>query len=385
MGLQISFEELQIMAARHGLAVFGVATPEFLEADAERLSMWQRRGFSGEMSYMLRDPNLLASPEGLLEGCRSILSFAIPYATGPHPALQPGYGRVARYAWGKDYHEVLPAALAALCAELAIRCGPESRFRYFTDAIPLLERAVAVRAGIGIIGRNTLLIRPGTGSFQFLAEVLTTVEIVERPPPQPPGKGCGTCSRCKPGCPTGALDGEYSLDARRCISYLSIEKRGALSHSERQMLGEWLFGCDLCQDICPFNHRALRGRTPRAREEFDSKEGVGALLELSSVLSIRTNRLFEDRFRGTPLLRARRAGLLRNAAVVAANTRAVVVLNALIEAASEDRSPIVRRHCAWAIRMLDPDLTGAERVRARTVLERLLLDPDPEVATEARG
>ncbi|NDC36615.1 MAG: hypothetical protein EBZ48_01030 [Proteobacteria bacterium] len=179
-------------------------------------------------------------------------------------------------------------------------------------------------------------------------------------------------------------DPAYRVDARRCVSYLTIEKRGTLSEAESAMVGEWIFGCDVCQEVCPFNHRAHTGIGPIVRKEFLPEQGVGPLLEIAPVLRIRSGREFEQRFGHTALMRTRRAGLLRNAAVVAANTMSTTVFGALAETAREDPSPTVRRHCAAAMCVLHPALSKSDRSAARTVLEHLLNDPDAGVAEEAR-
>lgn len=383
MAIEASFEEIRALAAANGFVVLGVSDSRPLVEDAERLRDWQARGFAGEMKYMLRSPEMLAAPRRLLQESRTVLLFTVEYSTESHPPFQPGFGRVARYAWGRDYHDVIPEAMSRLAEDLKGRYGPEVQCRYFTDAVPLLERALGARAGLGFVGRNTLLIRPGTGSFMFLAEMLTNLDVTGVPPTSPKGR-CGPCSRCTVSCPTSALDGEYRLDARRCISYLSIEKRGILEPAERPLLGEWVFGCDVCQEVCPFNHKVVKVKRRPLRDDFGRDRGAGPLLDLSQILAIRTNREFESRFAGTPLLRARRAGLLRNCAVVAANTRATCTAGSLTEAATADSSPVVRQHCAWALRMLHPHLSGPERTMAVRALAHLERDPIAEVAAEAQ-
>ncbi len=380
---KITKVELAEIANGCGLTVMSVTSAEPLEQDAGRLKFWQDQGYAGDMKYMLRPPEQLSSPRQLLPNARSVITFALQYSSVPHPALLPGFGRVARYAWGEDYHTVLKSALEQFAQCLADRAGVVAQVRSFTDAVPLLERALAARGQMGFIGKNTMLIRPRQGSHFFLGEVITDVDIQDDVSSLQ-GVGCGACSRCGSACPTGALDQPYQLDARRCTSYLTIEKRGVLSDAECRMIGEWIFGCDICQDVCPFNHRALKGAGLPAHPQFEASRGVGPLIELADMLLIRTNRQFRSRFGKTALMRARRAGLLRNAAIVAANTRALMVLPAILAAVVEDSSATVRLHCAASLRMLHPELTGLDRQRVRDVLEKVASDRHQDVALEAR-
>ena len=268
-----------------------------------------------------------------------------------------------------------------------------------SDAIPLNERAFAVRAQIGFIGRNAMVIRPGIGSYFLLAELVTDLEVSDvgglsgevtprslrlAPPAAPPNfEGCGRCERCKPHCPTGAIVEDGIVDARRCISYLTIEKRGPLQEHERLSLGEWVFGCDLCQEACPFNHRAHRGALPPVSEPFRPTNGAGPYLDLTHLLRIRSESDFLTRFAGTPLMRARREGLVRNAACVAVCTTAEEVLPALHDAALEDPSVLVRQHAVWAFLKLGDRLSLAKQERA-AFLNRVFRDPSSAVSDELK-
>lgn len=380
--MRIHFAEIVEIAARYGLKAVGVASVERLEEELLRLARWQQQGCAAEMQYMQRPAELLASPRAILPSARSVISFTVSYASSPHPPLSRGFGRVARYAWGQDYHQVLPRALAAFAEGVKARIGPACEVRICTDSVPLLERALAAKAQLGFVGKSTMLIRPREGSFFFVAEVLTNVEVEGVGLPVVRG-GCGSCVRCQTGCPTNAIDQAYRVDARRCISYLTIEKRGVLSESERSMIGEWVFGCDTCQDVCPFNHRAQVGLGPEVRAEFSPEQGIGPLLDLAGVLRIRSADEFQRRFGHTALTRTRRAGLVRNAAIVAGNTGALEAFEALRESALQDPSPTVRLHCAAAMHVLHPAMSAAQVKAARAVLEKLRTDPDPEVALQA--
>ncbi|WKZ56968.1 MAG: tRNA epoxyqueuosine(34) reductase QueG [Bdellovibrionota bacterium] len=340
----LSYTDLECMTAGHALTLLGVVPLGAIRHEETRLRVWQEQGCHGEMGYMGRDPELFTHPERLLEQARSIVSFAVRYSSRAHPARPQGFGRVARYAWGRDYHQVLPQRLEALLGDVATNVGSRPAVRIFSDAVPLLERAVAARTGSGFIGKNTMFIRSGVGSHFFLAEVLWDIEVVDVPAERHSTGRCGECTRCLQRCPTNAFVAPYILDARRCISYLSIEKRGDLNVPERRMLGEWLFGCDVCQEACPFNHSAHEADLA----EFEEEGGVGPLVELVQVLSLRSSEAFKKRFQGTPLMRAKREGLLRNAACVAANTRAEPLVGILAKAAIEDPAAVVRKTCLWA-------------------------------------
>jgi epoxyqueuosine reductase len=362
-------------AADLGFSAVGATRIEGLERDAVALRAWGAAGFSGDMAYMARPAALLAEPRRLAPAALSLVSLAVDYDARPLPFDDEGrFGRVARYAWGRDYHDVVRARAEALLARIAAIEGRPVRGRAFSDAVPLLERAAAARAGIGFVGKNTNLLRPARegGSWFFLAEVLVDVELPETPPPG--GPSCGTCRRCLDACPTGAFEGPYRLDARRCISYLTIECKGAIPEAIRPCLGAWVFGCDDCQDVCPFN------RLPRgdAWPELRAEAGPGPRLDLVETLSIGDDVEFRARFSGTALLRPRRRGLLRNAAVAAANVGCEAAVPALSERVERDPEPLVRSHALWALARLDARA-------ARRAAERARRDPDPDVAAAARA
>ncbi|MCB0324277.1 MAG: tRNA epoxyqueuosine(34) reductase QueG [Bdellovibrionales bacterium] len=347
---------IQEEAARLGLTLTGLlSTAQVREAllpDIDALRRWQSAGAAGDMRFMERSPELFGDLEAFLPGVRSIAVFAISYWSEEHhpPVLPKGYGRVARYAWGRDYHRVLKRRLKHLVGMIEQRTKHSIAYRVFTDAVPLLERAIARTARLGFTGNNTMLITPGIGSFTFLAEVLWDVQPVAESEPSNPRGQCGACRRCLPACPTQAIVSEKFVDARRCISYLTIEKEGTLSEWEAEALGEWAFGCDICQDVCPFNHD---NRPPGTVEELTSARGSGSLLNLIEVLGIRTDAEFLSRYQGTPLMRPGREGLLRNACCVLANTNAGEAREALHAALSLDPSAVVREHAERALTRLE--------------------------------
>ncbi len=340
------------LAAGLGFSLVGVTTGEPLREALAALDAWCRAGHAGGLGWMTRDPAQRADPSTLLAAVRSVVCVAAPYpSAAPAFEAEGRYGRVARYAWGRDYHDVLLPRLERLGEALVGALG-RGRFAVACDHSPLLERAAAARSGLGFVGKNTCLIRPGVGSFVLLGEVLLDRELasagpwpVEGSAAGPAGSGCGACRRCLPACPTGAFAAPYVLDARRCLSALTIEHRGAIPVELRPLLGPWVFGCDVCQEVCPFN--AAGG--PEPWPELSAAHGVGPRLDLAATLGLRDDEAFERRFAGTPLLRPGRAALLRNVAIVARNVGATAAVPALAEAAALDPSPLVREHAAWAL------------------------------------
>jgi epoxyqueuosine reductase len=302
---------------------------------------------------------------------QSVVTVAVPHAADAPPFAAEGrYGRVARYAWGRDYHDVILPRLRAL-ADTLVEAGFGTRRKVACDHSPLLERAASARAGLGFVGKNTCLIRPRHGSWWFLAEILLDVPLPATPATA--DRHCGTCRDCLAACPTLAFPAPFVLDARRCIAYWTIEHRGPLPLDLRARLGAWVFGCDVCQEVCPFNAHAA----PPPWPELAPDAGVGPRLDLVEVLGIRDDDAFGRRFRDTALLRPGREGLLRNAAVVARNIGARAAVPALRVAVEADASPVIRAHALWALVGLDPDRGSRDSRRARDA------DPDPLVKAEA--
>ncbi len=303
---------------------------------------------------------------------------AVRYEQRRHPPRPLGFGRVARYAWGKDYHLVLREKLQALGASLET-LGIKSRG--VTDSIPLLERPLAAKSGLGFIGKNSLFIIPKTGSLTLLGELLLDCNIVNTPK-APPSSGCGSCNKCKTSCPTQAIASDYVVDARRCISYLTIEKKGIFTIEERGMVGEWIFGCDECQEICPFNYTPIKigGRPDVA--SFGSDYGVGSLVGLGELFMIREEEDFRRRFRHTPLSRPKREGLIRNGLCVAVNTGAHDLIP-MVEECLSDPAPVIRATALWAISEFQKHGAGISRTYIRA-LDKLSIDKDPLVRAEAR-
>jgi len=359
-------------ARRRGFDVVGITSLEPLAADLEALWNWCDSGFAAGMEYMTRKPGLHGSPKELVPHAASLITLAVNYyAASPEFRHEHLYGRVARYAWGRDYHDVIRPRLSELAAEIEALAGG-SRSRGFVDAVPLLERAAAVRAGLGFFGKNTNLLQPRRGSWFFLAEIFVNVALE---PDEPATQvSCGSCTRCITACPTGAFAGAYKLDSRRCISYLTIENKGAIPRELRDGLGEWVFGCDVCQEVCPFNRFSAESEWP----ELKPQSGPGPRLDLPGLLGIASNTEFTHRFLGTALLRPKRRGLLRNAAVVAANVGCTAAVPALTERIQSDPEPLIREHALWAVARLDRGLGLALAARASRS------DPDAAVREEAQ-
>ena len=269
---------------------------------AAAFERWLDAGHAGTMDYLVETRAERLDPARLLPGCRSVIAVALNYARGD----EPEWRGVARYARGADYHDTMRPRLHALRDYVSAAAGAQSRASLDTSAV--LERDLAAAAGLGWIGKNTNLITPGLGSYYFIGLVLTTAEL---PADDAQPDRCGTCTACLDACPTAAFDGPYALDARRCIAYLTIEHRGPIPEALHAPIGDWLFGCDVCQEVCPWNRHA-----PTARESTPATPPP-----LPEVLMAMTDDEFRVRFRGSPLKRARREGLARNAAIVIANRR----------------------------------------------------------------
>ena len=280
---------------------------------APALGRWLDRGFNGEMRYLERQAPVRREPARACPDARSAVVVLHNYYQGyAEPA--PGRGRIARYALGDDYHSVMSDKLEQLAARLVAAVGA-GRFRAYVDAGPLPERELARRAGLGWIGKNTMLIRPGLGSFTFIGVLLTDLEMEADRPFE--ADRCGTCRRCLDACPTGAFPEPGVLDARRCISYLTIEARSAMPAQLMPLVGDWLFGCDVCQDVCPWNVR-FADETRESRYRARPASDWPTLAEIAAM----TEREFDEAFGETALERPGRAGLARNAAAVLDNTRA---------------------------------------------------------------
>ena len=330
--------DLKAEAWRVGFDLCGVC-PAVATPGIDRFQAWLAAGYPGQMHYLPDRADAYAQPQSILEGARSVVMLAMNYRTAEPGLTRPGQGKVSRYAWGADYHEVLRARLNQL-SDWIHGQSPGAKVRGVVDTAPLLEREFAQLAGLGWIGKNTLLLNKQLGSWFFLAALLTDIELDYDAPHET--DHCGTCRACLDACPTGAFVDAYVLDARRCISYLTIELRDSIPVDLRAGVGDWLFGCDICQDVCPWNHRAPQTNEP-AFQPIDGADPI----ELSVLFAL-DEAAFRARFRHTPLWRAKRRGLLRNAAIVLGNKPHAAVLPALVRGLN-DSEPLVRGACAWAL------------------------------------
>ena len=291
------------------------------------------------MRYMTDRAAAYEHPAHVLDGVRSILMLGLNYRTVEPAKIEPGQARVSRYAWGSDYHDVIHRRLRSL-AGLHRRLAPQASVRGVVDTAPLLEREFAQLAGLGWIGKNTLLLNRRLGSWLFLAALLSSEKMAYDQPTD--SSRCGSCRACLDACPTGALVDAYRLDARKCLSYSTIELRDRSADELRESQGDRLFGCDVCQEVCPWN-----GRTPRTTEEAFGPLALMNPVDLAALFGLDAA-AFRQRFRLTPLWRPKRAGLLRNAAIVLGNRPHKAALPAL-RRGLEDVEPLVRAACAWAL------------------------------------
>jgi epoxyqueuosine reductase len=301
---------------------------------------WVGRGHAGEMAYLTGQVARRSDLRTAFPWARSVLSVGLQYDT-PHPystGAPADRGWIARYAWGDDYHDVMKARLDAVVARLVAEIGP-FRSRTYADTGPVVERAYAVAAGLGAWGKNTCLLNPEHGSWFFLAEAVTDLEME---PDAPRTDMCGSCTACLDACPTAAFPEPFVLDATRCISYLTIEAKGAIPEPLREGVGRHVFGCDICQDVCPWN----RKRRHSGGGAFEPRPGLVApdLAELAELDA----HGFSARFRRSPVKRARRRGLLRNVAVALGNARDESHRPVLASLAA-DPDPVVREHALWAL------------------------------------
>ena len=325
-------------------AALGFASCRIARADAPRHSgefrEWLRAGAAGEMEWLQRGEEKRCDPSLVLPGARSVIVLALNYWQGEH-APAPG-GRIARYAWGDDYHDVMLEKLRKLDEFLRELGGVQ---KCYVDTGPILERDFAAEAGVGWHGKSTMLVDPQLGTWFFLGEILTTLEL---PPDAAQPARCGTCTRCITACPTGAITDAHRLDARRCISYLTIELKGSIPLEFRPLIGDRIYGCDTCLDVCPWNRFAAASR----ETAFNARPATAAM-QLRDFLAL-DDEQFRTLFRGSPIKRIKRRGLLRNVCVALGNVGTADDLPALKRAAI-DPEPLIGEHAQWAI----------ERIRAR--------------------
>ena len=336
---------------------------------------WIAKGYHGEMGYMARADRVerRKNPAAILPGVRSIVCVGLNYYPGPTSGTlnrDLSRGLIASYASGLDYHDLMQPRLEALASFIHSEVGSSITTRIYVDTGPVLERAYAAQAGLGFIGKNTCLINPHLGSWLFLGEILTDDEL--EPTPSTTDVSCGTCRRCLDACPTGALVAPRVLDARRCISYLSIELKGAIPPDLRPLMGNWVYGCDVCQQVCPWQRFAKT-----THEQAFRTQAPDCIAPLLAELVDMNEETFQQRYAGTPILRIGRARLLRNAAVALGNWKDERAEAPLARALC-DEEPLVRGHAAWALGQIDG------KARHKILENALKNETDPFVQEEIR-
>ncbi|MBI4478779.1 MAG: tRNA epoxyqueuosine(34) reductase QueG [Acidobacteria bacterium] len=406
MGIKTNLNPwLQDAAARLGFDLCGIAPADLDARNRDQYLWWLEQAFHGEMEYMKRFER--QDVRALMPGVRSVICVAMNYNT-PHPlsteCSDPARGWIARYAWGDDYHKVMRERLERLVEELRGEVGASLEARIYVDTGPLLERAFAWAAALGWIAKNTCLINQGMGSWFFLGEVLTNLELQ---PGFPAPDRCGSCTACLDACPTGAITEPYVLDARRCISYYTIEVKGAIPEPMRPQMGRHVFGCDICQDVCPWNRaapvsllaafqpRPLKATTPSRpsttlrAESLPNGDSEGAVAPSGAgapdkrmaclghpplaaargsdaytvddatafnppleALAELSEKQFREVFRGSPVRRPNYRGFLRNVAVAMGNSRDAK-FRPILERLAEHADPLVREHARWALSQLE--------------------------------
>jgi len=348
-------QSIKDRARQLGFILAGVTLPES-PPHYSTFENWLAQGRHGTMDYLASERSRLrrGDPRRILPECRSILALATPYSPpvtalsgttlsgeavtkGSAVEAEGASGRIASYAWGADYHDILPGRMKELVEFIEEQAGYPVKNRWYTDTGPLLERDLAQRAGIGWIGKNTCLIHPRHGSYFLLSEIL--LDLALEPDASFVTDHCGTCTRCIDACPTDCILPDRTMDASHCISYLTIELKDDIPVELRDKIGNWVFGCDICQMVCPWNRFAGEGDPA-----FGDQSPVPNLTEELSI----TAQEFDQRFRGTAVKRAKRRGYLRNAAVALGNTGDMRALPVL-QIALHDEEPLVQEHAQWAI------------------------------------
>src|SRR5580765_4601424 len=361
--------QIKEAAQRLGFELVGIS-PMRPAPHEQSFAQWLREGLAGNLDYMQRTESLRRDPRELVPWAVSIISVAMNYYSGYSRPVESSESRgwISRYAWGDDYHNLMKGKLEALLENIGQFHDGNIQGKAFVDSGPVLERDFAGIAGLGWIGKNTHLISPKKGSWFFLGELFVDLPLAYD---RPMRDRCGRCDLCLKACPTAAFVGPYVLDARRCISYLTIELKDWMPRSLRPLVGNHIFGCDICQEVCPYNVKAL----PTAEIAFQPRSGLHAP-ELIAFLSL-SEAEFRQRFRASPILRAKRRGFLRNVAVALGNLKALEAVPALIRSLDDEES-VVRGHVAWAL----------GQIGAQTALDplhrRLRAENDANVQEELR-
>lgn len=360
-------EEIKAHAESLGFDLAGVTTAD-PPRHGDYYAEWVEQGLAGEMAYLERQIEKRQDPRKILPNARSLVVVAMNYrCPDPDPVSESTLrGKIARYARGDDYHDVMKEKLLALLRFVQDRAGRPVEGKVYVDTGPVLEREFAVRAGLGWFGKHTNLIHKRVGSWLLIGEILLDIEL---DPDRPAADHCGTCTLCLEACPTNAIVEPYVVDSRRCISYHTIELKGAIPLEYRAAMGDRVFGCDDCQDVCPWNRSA-----PETGDPAFASRPWNEMPDLIEMLGL-TPEAFRTRFKGSPVKRTKRRGLLRNAAVALGNTKDPGAVPALADSLSDDE-PLVRGHAAWALGNVGGDRALAELEKARKT------EADPWVVEE---
>ena len=352
-----------------GFELVGI-TPAARSETIARYRQWIESGYAGKMRYLKRHLPLKTDVRQLLMEAKSVISLAMNYYTlDPPKALadDPARGQISRYAWGDDYHDVIRQRLSELVDFIKQAAETKLKTRVCVDTAPIIEREYAQKAGIGWIGKNTNLIHWRSGSWYFLAEVLIDIDLESDAPPL--RGSCGTCTRCIEACPTDAIVAPNLLDSRLCISYLTIELKESIPKALRPKIGNLIYGCDICQEVCPWNSKAV----PTDEPAFQPRDG-NLTPKLLSLIGM-TQQEFSRRFKGSPIKRTKRRGFLRNVLVAIGNWGEPSAIPALKDALTDDE-PLVRSHAAWALGKIGGDT-------AKQILQtQLTIETQQEVITE---
>ena len=362
-------QQIHQRANELGFELVGI-TPAVQSETIARYRQWIESGYAGKMNYLKRHLPLKTDVRQLLAEAKSVVSLAMNYYTLDPPkalANDPARGQISRYAWGDDYHDVIRQRLSELVDFMKQAAETELKTRVCVDTAPIIEREYAQKAGIGWIAKNTNLIHWRSGSWYFLAEVLINIDLESEAPPL--RGSCGTCTRCIEACPTDAIIEPNLLDSRLCISYLTIELKESIPEVLRPKIGNLIFGCDICQEVCPWNSKAV----PTDEPAFQPRDG-NLTPQLLSLIGM-TQQEFSRRFRGSPIKRAKRRGFLRNVLVAIGNWGEPRAVPPLKDALADDE-PLVRSHAAWALGKIGGDT-------AKQILQtRLTVETEQEVITE---
>lgn len=342
--MKITMECIKLILNQYGIQYYSWIPAQDFEEQENYYNLWLKNKRHATMNFLENHAFAKFHPKNIMPTCKSIILFLLPYYQPKQKIITKEDGIVARYAWGKDYHKIFNKIAKKLKAELQLEY-PQEQFQFYADATPLSERYYAYCAGLGFIGKNNFLIHPQLGSWFFIGEILTSLPCLEKNITMIPNL-CGSCTRCLDSCPTKALVSPFEIDCNRCIAFLTIENRGEIPLSLRSCLGNHIFGCDICQECCPYNQNIetttnLDLLHPIANES----------LHIPSILSLKNHEQFTNYFAGSPIMRAKYEGILRNACIVAGNQQ-LISMKATLQELSLSSSPIIAEHAQWAYQFL---------------------------------